>query len=44
MVEAVEVLKEVKGVGIAELSSADVVRHEIVSRIVEAYERYEART
>ena len=44
LVEAVEVLKEVKGVGIAELSSADVVRHEIVSRIVEAYERYEART
>lgn len=41
LVEAVEILKNVKGVGIAELSSADVVRHEVVSRIVEAYERYE---
>ena len=44
LVEAVEILKEAKGVGIAELSTADVVRHEVVSRIVEAYERYEAKT
>ncbi len=42
LAEAVEILKGVKGVGIAELSSADVVRHEVVSRIVDAYERYEA--
>lgn len=41
LAEAVEILKGVKGVGIAELSSADVVRHEVVSRIVDAYERYE---
>ena len=41
LAEAVEVLKNVKGVGIAELTSSDVVRHEVVSRIVEAYEKYE---
>ena len=41
LAEAVEILKGVKGVGIAELSSADVVRHEVVSRIVEAYDKYE---
>ena len=41
LAEAIEVLQNVKGVGIAELSSADVVRHEVVSRIVEAYDRYE---
>lgn len=41
LAEATEVLRGVKGVGIAELTSTDVVRHEVVSRIVEAYERYE---
>jgi len=41
LAEATEILRDVKGVGIAELSSADVVRHEVVSRIVDAYERYE---
>ena len=41
LAEAIEVLQNVKGVGVAELSSADVVRHEVVSRIVEAYDRYE---
>ena len=41
LAEAVEILKGVKGVGIAELGTADVVRHEVVSRIVEAYDRHE---
>lgn len=41
LAEAVEILKGVKGVGIAELNSADVVRHEVVSRIVNAYAKYE---
>ena len=41
LAEAVEILNNVRGVGIAELSSADVVRHEVVSRIVEAYDRHE---
>ena len=41
LAEAVEILRGLKGVGIAELTSVDVVRHEVVSRIVDAYERYE---
>ncbi|MBO4780088.1 MAG: PhoH family protein, partial [Selenomonadaceae bacterium] len=41
LTEAVEILRGVKGVGIAELGTADVVRHEVVSRIVDAYEKYE---
>ena len=41
LAEAAEILKNVKGVGIAELNSSDVVRHEVVSRIVEAYKKYE---
>ncbi len=41
LAEAIEILKGVKGVGIAQLGSADVVRHEVVSRIVEAYDKHE---
>ena len=41
LAEAVELLQNVKGVGIAELSTTDVVRHEVVSRIVEAYDKHE---
>jgi len=35
------VLRDVEGVGICELTNADVVRHMMVQRIVEAYEKYE---
>ena len=37
--EAMRVLKNVEGIGICELTNADVVRHVMVQRIVEAYER-----
>ena len=37
--EAVEILKAVDGIGICELDSNDVVRHEIVSAIIDAYDR-----
>ncbi len=40
--EAVEILKGVKGVGICEMDSIDVVRHEIVSKIIDAYDRFDA--
>lgn len=40
---AVEVLKKVEGVAFVHLSDEDVVRHELVQRIVRAYEEYEAR-
>ena len=39
--EAVEILKNVQGVGISELDSADVVRHEVVARIINAYDKFE---
>ena len=39
--EALRVLKDVEGIGICQLTNADVVRHVMVQRIVEAYERYE---
>ncbi len=35
--EAVEVLESIKEIGITRLSSRDVVRHELVQRIVDAY-------
>lgn len=41
--EAMRVLRDVEGIGICELTNADVVRHVMVQRIVEAYERYENR-
>ena len=39
--EAMRVLRNVEGIGICELSNADVVRHVMVQRIVAAYESYE---
>ena len=39
--EAMRVLRNVEGIGICELTNADVVRHVMVQRIVKAYERYE---
>ena len=39
--EAMRVLRRVEGIGICELTNADVVRHVMVQRIVKAYEDYE---
>lgn len=36
-----EVLKDVKGIGFTHFKSKDVVRHPLVQRIVEAYDRFE---
>ncbi len=38
LAEAQQVLAQVKGIAICHLSSADVVRHPLVARIVDAYE------
>lgn len=35
------ILRGIKGIGFFDLTDADVVRHEIVQKIVQAYERYE---
>ena len=39
LVDAVEVLRDVPGIAIVRLTQADVVRHPLVKRIVDAYER-----
>jgi phosphate starvation-inducible PhoH-like protein len=38
LVDAIQVLKEVRGIAFTHFSSADVVRHPLVARIVDAYE------
>ena len=40
---AIEVLSDVKDISFTFFRSKDVVRHEVVQRIVEAYERHEAK-
>lgn len=42
LVDAERVLKRVKGIAITHFTSADVVRHPLVARIVDAYDAYEA--
>ena len=39
--EAVEILNGVKDIEICEMNSADVVRHEVVSRIIDAYDKFD---
>ncbi|MEY3016193.1 MAG: hypothetical protein RJB19_505, partial [Pseudomonadota bacterium] len=39
LLHAVSVLSDVRGIGFTQFSSADVVRHPLVARIVDAYER-----
>jgi phosphate starvation-inducible PhoH-like protein len=38
LIDAVSVLKDVRGIAFTQFSSADVVRHPLVARIVDAYE------
>ena len=39
MVQALEVLREVEDIGFVRFTAADVVRHPLVAKIVEAYDR-----
>ncbi len=41
LVQAMGILKGVKGIGVVELNKKDIVRHRLVTKIVEAYEKYE---
>jgi phosphate starvation-inducible protein PhoH and related proteins len=41
LVEAMKILKGVKGIEFIELNQKDIVRHKLVTRIVNAYENYE---
>ena len=40
LVDAVQILRDVEGISICSLTDSDVVRHPLVRRIVNAYERY----
>ena len=40
LIEALDVLQNVDGIGIVHLTHKDVVRHELVQQIVRAYEKY----
>ncbi|MCD8309749.1 MAG: PhoH family protein [Prevotellaceae bacterium] len=41
LVQALYILKGVKGIGFVEMGKKDIVRHKLVTRIVEAYEKHE---
>lgn len=41
LVEAQKILKDVKGIAMTKFLAADVVRHPLVQKIINAYERYE---
>ena len=40
--EAKEVLEKVKGISFVEMDEKDIVRHKLVTRIVNAYHKYES--
>ena len=39
MVEAIEILRRIKGIGVVELTQRDIVRHRLVQNIVQAYRK-----
>jgi phosphate starvation-inducible PhoH-like protein len=41
LVQALRVLKNVPGIGRVEFGKKDIIRHQLVQRIVEAYEKFE---
>ena len=41
LVQALRILKGVKGISFVELNKKDIVRHQLVTRIVDAYERFD---
>ena len=43
LVQAMHILKNVKGISFIELNKKDIVRHKLVTRIVEAYEKFEEK-
>ncbi len=44
LVEALRILKNVKGISFITMNKKDIVRHKLVTRIVEAYEKAEKQT
>lgn len=43
LVQALHILRGVKGISFIELNKKDIVRHKLVTRIVEAYEKFEEK-
>jgi len=43
LVQAMKILKNVKGISFIELNKKDIVRHKLVTRIVEAYEKFDEK-
>jgi phosphate starvation-inducible PhoH-like protein len=43
LVEALEILRGVEDIGIVELNRKDIVRHKLVTRIVNAYEKFDKK-
>lgn len=41
LVQAMKILKGVKGISFIELNKKDIVRHKLVTQIVEAYEKFD---
>ena len=41
LIQAIKILKGVKGISFVELNKKDIVRHKLVTRIVEAYEKFD---
>ena len=41
LIEALHILNNVEGIGVVNLSQKDIVRHKLVTRIVNAYEEYD---
>ena len=41
LVEALQILSGIEGIGVVELNRKDIVRHKLVTRIVNAYERFD---
>ena len=42
--EALEILQNIKGISIVEMNQKDIVRHKLVTSIVDAYEKHVAKT
>ena len=43
LVQAMQILKDVKGIGKIEFEKKDIVRHKLVQRIVEAYDKFDSK-
>lgn len=41
--QAINILRNTKGIGIVELQKVDIVRHPLVKKVIEAYEKYDEK-